>query len=380
MTFSGPSIIFLTSLSAIPLSYFMNKISQMIDQRMILVAGVCSLLFVTIIPYLHVKYNPRKTDSFFYVLSIFTFSSVIDLVIGLENDGLIENFMTFYLKEGEPYLKTAHGTMICYWDGVIHYALYLMILAAISWGQSYREVALYWVGSLAHSMLVLMPAILMGPHGVKWPVLLNIPFLIIPFFAGGKFLRQRPSEEEHTEPSKMMKHPRIWRRPLDLFLVLYFLAASCVAILRFTAAFGGKVELAERYAQKYEPYLMESSKYAAAQMAVYLFFFLPYYAGSIYALIFPGESWMSDWSLIHAGAAAQAQFSHMGSSVHYRTPYVHRVPQNMKARAVFWVVNVLLFAVPQLMAYRCTNEPSFFQKANKTVVISEESEKNRKKK
>ena len=73
----------------------------------------------------------------------------------------------------------------------------------------------------------------------------------------------------------------------------------------FQAAFGGKVELAEWYAQKYEPYLTENNKYAAAQMTVYLFLFLPYYAASIYALIFPGETWMSDWSLIHAGAAAQ---------------------------------------------------------------------------
>ena len=70
---------------------------------------------------------------FFSVMGIFTFSSVIDLVIALENDGIIANFMTFYLRDGEPYLKTAHGTMISYWDGVAHYAMYLMILAAQSW-------------------------------------------------------------------------------------------------------------------------------------------------------------------------------------------------------------------------------------------------------
>lgn len=69
----------------------------------------------------------------FSVMGIFTFSSVIDLVIALENDGIIANFMAFYLRDGEPYLKTAHGTMISYWDGIAHYAMYLMILAAQSW-------------------------------------------------------------------------------------------------------------------------------------------------------------------------------------------------------------------------------------------------------
>lgn len=70
---------------------------------------------------------------YFSVMGIFTFSSVIDLVIALENDGIIANFMAFYLRDGEPYLKTAHGTMISYWDGIAHYAMYLMILAAQSW-------------------------------------------------------------------------------------------------------------------------------------------------------------------------------------------------------------------------------------------------------
>lgn len=79
------------------------------------------------------QYMLYCVPSFFSVLSIFTFASVIDLVIALENDGLIANFMEFYLRDGEPYLKTAHGTMISYWDGIAHYAMYLMILAAQSW-------------------------------------------------------------------------------------------------------------------------------------------------------------------------------------------------------------------------------------------------------
>lgn len=51
----------------------------------------------------------------------------------MENDGLIAEFLGYYLREGEPYLKSAHGTMISYWDGIAHYGMYLMMLAAVSW-------------------------------------------------------------------------------------------------------------------------------------------------------------------------------------------------------------------------------------------------------
>ncbi len=43
------------------------------------------------------------------------------------------------------------------------------------------------------------------------------------------------------------------------------------------------------------------------QMLVYLFYFVPYYVMAIYGLFWPGCEWMTDWSIIHAGAAMQVR-------------------------------------------------------------------------
>ena len=38
-----------------------------------------------------------------------------------------------------------------------------------------------------------------------------------------------------------------------------------------------------------------------------MFYFVPYYGMAIYGLLNPGQHWMVDWSLLHAGAAAQVK-------------------------------------------------------------------------
>uniref|UniRef100_A0A8D0FKJ7 Transmembrane 6 superfamily member 1/2 transmembrane domain-containing protein n=1 Tax=Strix occidentalis caurina TaxID=311401 RepID=A0A8D0FKJ7_STROC len=96
------------------------------------------------------------------VFVAFSFTSVVDLIISLEEDGYISGFVEVYIREGEPHLRTAHGILICYWDGIIHYGLYLAMIAAIGQRKSYRNLGLFWLGSLMMSIVVFLLGNLIG--------------------------------------------------------------------------------------------------------------------------------------------------------------------------------------------------------------------------
>lgn len=47
-------------------------------------------------------------------------------------------------------------------------------------------------------------------------------------------------------------------------------------------------------------------------MLVNMFYVLPFYGLAIYALIFPGCSWLPDWALVFAGAIGQVRWGGVG--------------------------------------------------------------------
>ncbi|XP_045304555.1 transmembrane 6 superfamily member 1 isoform X6 [Leopardus geoffroyi] len=259
MSASAATGVFVLSLSAIPVTYVFNHLAAQHDSWTIVGVAALILLLVALLARVLVKRKPPR-DPLFYVYAVFGFTSVVNLIIALEQDGIIDGFVTHYLRE------------------VV------------------QEVQ-------AKDLL---------------------------------------------------------RRPFDLTLVVCLLLATGFCLFRGLIALDCPAELCRFYTQFQEPYLKDPAAYPKIQMLAYLFYSVPYFVIALYGLVVPGCSWMPDVTLIHAGGLAQAQFSHIGASLHARTAYVYRVPE--EAKSLFLALNIAYGVLPQLLAYRCVYKPEFFIK------------------
>uniref|UniRef100_A0A4W3H7D0 Transmembrane 6 superfamily member 2 n=1 Tax=Callorhinchus milii TaxID=7868 RepID=A0A4W3H7D0_CALMI len=358
MQLSADTMVLLLSLTAIPVSYLFNSFSAMGSSVLVFAGGAAVLLVLVLGVRVLLKANPPG-DSLFYVFAVFSFTSVIDLIISLEQDGYITGFMAFYLKEGEPYLRSAYGIMICYWDGTVHYLLYLVMAASITRGQSYRKFGLYWVGSVLMSLPVLLIGTVIGKYGseIRPSYLLNIPYLIIPLWAGKK-IYEKPRTVSRTTPEEVAEEHKklIYQRPVDLLLALYLMAAVAYTLFRGIVSIERSIIM--RIADQNSKFLKDSVPGFTLQMLMNMFYLLPFFCLALYGLIRPGCTWMMDATLVFAGALAQAQFSHIGASMHSRTPFTYRIP--VDNTLTFLLVNILYAAGAQLLAYHCNKHSSFF--------------------
>ncbi|XP_025077190.1 transmembrane 6 superfamily member 1-like isoform X2 [Pomacea canaliculata] len=275
---------------------------------------------------------------------------MIDLITALQLHGI---FITdFNLLELRPMLNNTHGIFAAYWDGSAHYILQLSAIILFCLQENYREIGLYWCGSFINFMLLLLEGAILGNTEKGWLCFLNVPFLLLAVCVAIKFIRERPFQTRSYR-----KISSIVYRPLDLFFAICFVLAIAVAFLRGFAVLGANVSCMDFYLKEFEPYLTDPSAFPKVQMLVNMYYFVFYYVCAINGLVNPGQLWMSDWAIIHAGATIQSQFVHMASSFHSYTPEELHATKTGMAGAVFWGVNLAPLVIAHLFALRCWSDP-----------------------
>nr|XP_046248045.1 transmembrane 6 superfamily member 1-like isoform X1 [Scatophagus argus] len=359
MTASAGTAVFVLSLMSIPICYLFNSLIYSNSAEAFYFAGCTTVLILAISARFMLK-KKTPVDPLFYVYAVYAFLSVVNLIIGLEQDNIIDGFVTFYLKVADPHINTAHGHMISYWDGCSHYLMYLLMIAAITWGDSYRAIGLYWVGSFLMRAIVYILGNAVGKYGTHvGPLfLLYLLYISVSVWACFRIFSQPSSRAVQLTSTEEAERKSLLHRPLDLLFIIYLIPAFAFCVFRGLIVLDCSGKWVQDYTQQYEPYLRDPSAYPKVQMLVSMLYSGPYYIITLYGLLVPGCEWMPDLTLVHSGALAQAQFSHIGASLHTRTPFSYRVPAD--SQPLFLLVNVLYAVVPQALCYRCHTQPAFF--------------------
>ncbi|KAM9408120.1 transmembrane 6 superfamily member 1-like [Pholidichthys leucotaenia] len=361
MSASAGTGVFMLSLTSIPFCYLFNSLIYSNSAEALWFAGCATVLILTISGRFILK-KKSPVDPLFYVFAVYSFLSVVNLIIGLEQDNIIDGFVTFYLREAKPHVNSAHGHMVSYWEGCVHYLMYLLMIAAITWGDSYRAIGLYWVGSFLMCAMVYILGNAVGKYGTDVGPLfiLHMLYILVSVWACFRIFSQPPSWDVQLIDIKEVPRTKLFHRPLDLMFIIYLIPALAFCVFRGLIVLDCTSQWCHDYSHHFEPYLKDPSGYPKVQMLVSMLYSGPYYIITLYGLLVPGCEWMPDLTLVHSGALAQAQFSHIGASLHTRTPFSYRVPPD--SQAIFLLVNVLYTLVPQALCYRCCTQPAFFLK------------------
>lgn len=340
------------------------------------VSSLIAFLFLPIAFYLllrSVSLHRLNGNYFFYMYAIFTFTAVVDFLLGCTLDGR-SNIGRFYLEEGERYLRTAHGMWINYYDGTVHLVCYLFLIfrslsssSPSSSDHSIYLLTLFWFGSIMNSLIVFLPGNVVGIFAteLRSSYLLNLPYLLFPLLHLRRTLHgkhefqqhialrrqiqllqqnergnepqqkqradeakvgsdgEQEQEEAEVRSSCLKPNASIFHRPVDMVIVLYLCVTLVIYTWRFLCACQSPHPLIQSYLNNVEPYLTSSTQYPQLQAIAHFMYGVPFTLYCLDAFLSSSSSaassfhsYLPELVTLNAGAALQGVGVYVLSCVH----------------------------------------------------------------
>ena len=275
----GVLVVIIISFTAWPLVKVKDYFPFLTYPRIILIFGSVTILSLyvllsLILPPEEQKASSKSTNCFnsrgllYYWCGVSAWSCMIDFVFFLEVNGNISGFMDYYLETGEPYFNSPYGALALLWDAGPHYFLYLQIIYMIDSGKNCKNVVLVWCGFMIPSVFTIFFGALSGRFSkdIHPASFLNIPYAVLPaYFAIKALVTEDPGNQKNVQYRSSDKQ--------YLSLNAYF-AGLCGSILlllsalvnwvRAMGSLGSYLPIAHTYAEIYEPYLLDDTKFGSS--------------------------------------------------------------------------------------------------------------------
>lgn len=334
------------SLMAVPFCFAQANIEILQgNPTLLLIFGLISLSAVGALAYLTVfrRLSPQVSRSPYLILfSIFAFAAIIDLLISFTVMGYTD-VMQSYFDNGEPYLRSSHGMAVNFWDGTVHFGLYLWMIFCLAERREHSREALFWVGSIVGSCIVYMAGNVIGEYAehIEPSFLLNVPFMLVPIFYGWKVINDDSSQVPTTRSALSLS---------DFALVAALLTVAGLSCFRMLVVLNSDITMSQTWATEIEPYLLSPTRYPQIQMLVYGLYLMPFSILAAIAFWRPPSRALACWAWIIAGAVAQGQFSHIVASISAASDPEFATAAGQQL--TFWFTNLMVMLIPLWFAWR----------------------------
>lgn len=257
-------------------------------------------------------------------------------------DNVCIEYAGLWLKAVEQYLNTHWGASINIFDGIYHYALYLIMMDRMFAGANYRSVGLYWAGSIINSLIVLVGGAFASHHPIRPGILLNTPYFFLPLLFLLQQLKQRDQSSNGSSYSFLTR----------IGFGAYFAFAALFVTVRGLTLTYSTLGVVDFYERSVEGGLQAPTAFVLIQTLVYQFYLAPFCAYAAFDLLKNGRrhSFLVDWSLIFAGVVANGQAGLLGPYLGVRAIAdsselpATAVPSYFWSSQVVFTVGIQLFA------------------------------------